>query len=124
MSKKLKIFLVFLIGVVLFIFGVIFYGLKMMAIEDRYGDFLELYNKIDASDEYFVIIDGKEVGFIEMLEDEIFLQEGDCLKHIMNYDNNVIEVYQFEPNQTYISFGLADAFKLKKEPSTKLIFKN
>ena len=95
-----------------------------MSIEDKYGDFQELYSEINKSDNYFVIIDYKQVGFIKKLEGEIYIAIDDNLKHLLNYSNNNIEVYKFEVNETYSSFSLKDAVQLKNEKSTELIYKN
>lgn len=95
-----------------------------MSIEDKYGDFQELYSEINKSDDYFVIIDYKQVGFIKKLEGEIYILIDGNLKNILNYSNNNIEVYQFEVNETYSNFSLKDAVHLKKEKTTELIYKN
>jgi len=102
----------------------ILYGLNLMTIEDKYGDFQELYYTIDKSDNYFVIIDNKEVGFIKKLDKEIYILMDDCMKHLLNYSNKKIEVYEFDLNETYTNFSLNDAIKLKKVKSTELIYKN
>ena len=95
-----------------------------MEVEDKYEDFKELYYKIDKSNDYFVIIDNKEVGFVQKLDDEIFVTVDDCMKHLLNYSNTKIEVYKFEVNKTYSKFSLNDANRLKEEKNTELIYKN
>lgn len=110
--------------VVSIVFSFILYGLNLMEVEDKYGDFKELYYKIDKSNDYFVIIDNKEVGFVQKLDDEIFVTVDDCMKHLLNYSNTKIEVYKFEVNKTYSKFSLNDANHLKEEKSTELIYKN
>ena len=102
----------------------ILYGLNLMTIEDKYGDFQELYYKIDKSDNYFVIVENKEVGFIKKLDKEIYISMDDCMKHLLNYSNKRIEVYEFDLNETYSNFSLNDAIELKKVKSTELIYKN
>lgn len=110
--------------VISIVFSFILYGLNLMEVEDKYGDFKELYYKIDKSNDYFVIIDNKEVGFVQKLDDEIFVTVDDCMKHLLNYSNTKIEVYKFEVNKTYSKFSLNDANRLKEEKSTELIYKN
>ena len=122
---KLKTKIIIGISLTLFLFfSYIGYGLYLMSIEDKYGDFQELYSEINKSDDYFVIIDYKQVGFIKKLEGEIYISIDGNLKNILNYSNNNIEVYQFEVNETYSNFSLKDAFYLKKEKTTELIYKN
>ena len=122
---KLKTKIIIGISLTLFLFfSYIGFGLYLMSIEDKYGDFQELYSEINKSDDYFVIIDYKQVGFIKKLEGEIYIAIDDNLKHLLNYSNNNIEVYKFEVNETYSSFSLKDAVQLKKEKSTELIYKN
>ena len=123
MKLKTKIIIGICLTLFLF-FSYIGYGLYLMSIEDKYGDFQELYSEINKSDDYFVIIDYKQVGFIKKLEGEIYIAIDDNLKHLLNYSNNNIEVYKFEVNETYSSFSLKDAVQLKKEKSTELIYKN
>ena len=123
MKLKTKIIIRICLTLLLF-FSYIGYGLYLMSIEDKYGDFQELYSEINKSDNYFVIIDYKQVGFIKKLEGEIYIAIDDNLKHLLNYSNNNIEVYKFEVNETYSSFSLKDAVQLKKEKSTELIYKN
>lgn len=123
----MKIVTKIIIGVAVLVsvaFLFILYGLNLMAIEDKYGDFQELYYKIDKSDNYFVIIDNKDVGFIEKFDKEIYITFDDCMKHILNYSNNKIEVYKFDLNETYSNFSLNDAVELKKVKSTELVYKN
>jgi hypothetical protein len=123
----MKIVTKIIIGVAVIVsvaFLFILYGLNLMAIEDKYGDFQELYYKIDKSDNYFVIIDNKDVGFIEKFDKEIYITFDDCMKHILNYSNNKIEVYEFDLNETYSNFSLNDAVELKKVKSTELVYKN
>jgi hypothetical protein len=122
---KLKTKIIIGISLTLFLFfSYIGYGLYLMSIEDKYGDFQELYSEINKSDNYFVIIDYKQVGFIKKLEGEIYISIDGNLKNILNYSNNNIEVYQFEVNETYSNFSLKDAVHLKKEKTTELIYKN
>ena len=122
---KLKTKIIIGISLTLFLFfSYIGFGLYLMSIEDKYGDFQELYSEINKSDNYFVIIDYKQVGFIKKLEGEIYIAIDDNLKHLLNYSNNNIEVYKFEVNETYSSFSLKDAVQLKNEKSTELIYKN
>ena len=109
---------------VLIIISFLGYGLYLMQIEDKYGDFQDAYFEINKSDNYFVIIDNKEVGFIEKLEGEIYISIKNNLKHLLNYSNNKIEIYEFEVNQTFLNFSIKEANQLKKESSTKLIYKN
>jgi len=123
----MKIVTKIIIGIAVLVsvaFLFILYGLNLMTIEDKYGDFQELYYKIDKSDNYFVIIDNKEVGFIEKLDKEIYISMDDCMKHLLNYSNKKIEVYEFDLDETYTNFSLNDAIELKKVKSTELIYKN
>lgn len=116
-----------LLGISLSVFIIISflgYGLYLMQIEDKYGDFQDAYFEINKSDNYFVIIDNKEVGFIEKLEGEIYISVENNLKHLLNYQNNDIEIYKFEVNETFLNFSIKEANQLKKVSSTKLIFKN
>jgi len=116
-----------LLGISLSVFLIITfigYGLYLMQIEDKYGDFQDAYNEINKSNNYFVIIDNKEVGFIEKLDGEIYISINENLKHLLNYSNNKLEIYKFEISETFLNFSLNDANQLKKESSTKLIYKN
>lgn len=106
------------------VFFILFYGLNLMEVEDQYGDFQELYYKIDKSDNYFIIIENREVGFIQKLDNEIYVTVDDCMKHLLTYPNANVEVYRFEVKETYSKFSLNDANRLKKEKSTELIYKN
>lgn len=95
-----------------------------MDIEDRYGDLQELYYAIDEDENYIVIFKDKECGFIEKLERNIYVSEGDCLKSILNYRKQKMEVYQVEITETYSYFNIEEALALKNKPSSKLIYKN
>jgi hypothetical protein len=106
------------------VFLFILYGLSLMEVEDKYGVFQELYYEIDKSDNYFIIIENKEVGFIQKLDDEIYVTVDDCMKHLLNYSNKKIEVYQFEISETKTDFTIKDAILLKNNDKTELIFKN
>ena len=106
------------------VFLFVLYGLNLMEIEDKYGGFQDLYYEIDKSDNYFIIIENKEVGLIQKLDDEIFVTVDDCMKHLLNYSDKKVEVYRFEVNETKIDFTLKDAVLLKNDNNTKLIFKN
>ncbi|MFM7896116.1 MAG: hypothetical protein ACKO8L_09360 [Flavobacterium sp.] len=106
------------------VFLFVLYGLNLMKIEDKYGGFQDLYYKIDKSDDYFIIIENKEVGLVQKLDDEIFVTVDDCMKHLLNYSDKKIEVYRFEVNETKNDFTLKDAVLLKNDNNTKLIFKN
>ena len=78
---KLKTKIIIGISLTLFLFfSYIGYGLYLMSIEDKYGDFQELYSEINKSDNYFVIIDYKQVGFIKKLEGEIYISIDGNLK--------------------------------------------
>ncbi|WP_297868206.1 hypothetical protein [uncultured Flavobacterium sp.] len=102
----------------------VLYGLNLMQIEDKYGGFQDLYYEIDKSDNYFIIIENKEVGLVQKLDDEILVTVDDCMKHLLNYSDKKIEVYRFEVNKTKNDFTLKDAVLLKNDNNTKLIFKN
>lgn len=106
------------------VFLFVLYGLNLMEIEDKYGGFQDLYYEIDKSNNYFIIIENKEVGLIQKLDDEIFVTVDDCMKHLLNYSDKKVEVYRFEVNETKIDFTLKDAVLLKNDNNTKLIFKN
>ena len=105
-------------------FSYIVYGLYLMSIEDKYGVFQELYYEIDKSDNYFIIVDNKEAGLIQKLDDEIFVTIDDCMKHLLDYSSKKIEVYQFEISETKTDFTIKDAILLKNNEKTELIFKN
>ncbi len=106
------------------VFLFVLYGLNLMEIEDKYGGFQDLYYEIDKSNNYFIIIENKEVGLIQKLDDEIFVTVDDCMKHLLNYSDKKVEVYRFEVNETKNDFTLKDAVLLKNDINTKLIFKN
>ena len=106
------------------VFLFVLYGLNLMEIEDKYGGFQDLYYEIDKSDNYFIIIENKEVGLVQKLDDEIFVTVDDCMKHLLNYSDKKIEVYRFEINETKNDITLKDAVLLKNDNNTKLIFKN
>lgn len=105
-------------------FSYIVYGLYLMSIEDKYGVFQELYYEIDKSDNYFIIVDNKEAGLIQKLDDEIFVTIDDCMKHLLDYSSKKIEVYQFEISETKTDFTIKDAILFKNNDKTELIFKN
>jgi hypothetical protein len=107
---------------IVFLFAL--YGLNLMKIEDQYGGFQDLYYEIDKSDNYFIIIENKEVGLLQKLDDEIFVTVNDCMKHLLNYSDKKIEIYRFEINETRNDFTLKEAILLKNDYNTKLIFKN
>lgn len=121
LSSKLVLGISLLVLIIISFLG---YGLFLMQIEDKYGDFQDAYFEINKSDNYFVIIDNKEVGFIEKLDGEIYISIENNLKHLLNYSNNDIEIYKFEVNETFFNFSIKDVNQLKKESSTKLIYKN
>ncbi|TDR25740.1 hypothetical protein [Flavobacterium cheniae] len=122
---KLKTKIIIGICLTLFLFFLyICYGLYLMSIEDKYGVFQELYYEIDKSDNYFIIVDNKEAGLIQKLDDEIFVTIDDCMKHLLDYSNKKIEVYQFEISETKTDFTIKDAILLKNNEKTELIFKN
>jgi hypothetical protein len=123
MKLKNKIIIGIILAVVLF-FSFMIYGLYLMSVEDKYGDFQELYYEVNKSDNYFVIINNKDVGFIEKLEGELYISTDNNLKHLLNYSNSKIEVYEFEVNNTFTNFKLLDAQELKNKANTKLIYKN
>lgn len=106
------------------VFLFVLYGLNLMKIEDKYGSFQDLYYEIDKSDNYFIIIENKEVGLLQKLDDEIFVTVNDCMKHLLNYSDKKIEIYRFEINETRNDFTLKEAILLKNDYNTKLIFKN
>ena len=106
------------------VFLFVLYGLILMEIEDKYGGFQDLYYVFEKSDKYFIIIENKEVGLVQKLDDEILVTVDDCMKHLLNYSDKKIEVYRFEVNETKNDFTLKDAVLLKNDNNTKLIFKN
>ena len=93
-----------------------------MEIEDRYGDFQDLY--YEGSDGNLVIIDKKECGFLKRYDRDIFVEQGDCLKNILTFSNMNVEVYEVKINETYINFTIEEAKEIKNQSSTKLIYKN
>ena len=98
------------------------YGLYLMSIEDRYGDFQEVY--YNAADRDIIIINDKDVGFIKKLDGEVYVEQDECLKHLLNYMNEKIEVYHVEVMETYINISYEDALRLKAKPNSRLIYKN
>lgn len=93
-----------------------------MEIEDKYGDFQDLY--YEGSDGNLVIIDEKECGFLKRYDRDIFVERGDCLKNILTFSNKNVEVYEVKINETYINFTIEEAKEIKNQSSTKLIYKN
>ena len=73
------------------VFLFVLYGLNLMEIEDKYGGFQDLYYEIDKSDNYFIIIENKEVGLVQKLDDEIFVTVDDCMKHLLNYSDKKLK---------------------------------
>lgn len=65
-----------------------------------------------------------ECGFIKRYDRDIFVEQEDCLKNILTFSKNKVEVYDVKINQTYIKFDLKEATTLKNQSSTKLIYKN
>ena len=93
-----------------------------MEIEDKYGEFENLYYEVSDGD--LIIIDQVECGFIKRYDRDIFVEQEDCLKNILTFSKNKVEVYDVKINQTYIKFDLKEATTLKNQSSTKLIYKN
>lgn len=93
-----------------------------MGLEDKYGDFIELYHK--ASNGNLIIIENKEFGFIRKYDRDIFVEEDECMKHILNYSHSKVEVYEINIDQTYSNIKLEDVLELKNKPTSRLIFKN
>lgn len=121
----MKKFYIILIAVAIFITGIfafLYFALISMEIEDRYGDFQDLYYQ--GSDGDLVIIDGDEFGFLKRYDRDVFIEQGNCLKNILTFSNKNVEVYEVKINETYISFNIEEAKKLKNQSSTKLVYKN
>ncbi|MDI9309505.1 MAG: hypothetical protein QM535_04765 [Limnohabitans sp.] len=95
-----------------------------MEIEDKYGEFYELYDKIESSENYLVIINNKSFGFIKKLGNDIYIEEDTCLKFILNYTNSKIEVYKFNPRETFTKLTTIEVLKIKSQPDTELIYTN
>ena len=119
-----KIYII-LICVALFLFGIftfLYFAFIAMEIEDKYGDFQDLYYQ--GFDGNLVIIDGKEFGFLKIYNRDIFVEQGDCLKNVLSFSNKKVEVYEVEITETYVNFSLEEAKELKNYSSTKLVYKN
>lgn len=119
---------IIIIGVILVLISILFFflreGLLLMDIEDRYGDLQELYYSIDEDEKYIVIFENEECGFVEKLERNIYFSEGGCLKSILNYSNQKMEVYKIEITESYTDFDINEAIALKNKSTSKLIYKN
>lgn len=120
--KKISIILICVLAFIVAIFTLLHFALISMEIEDKYGDFQDLY--YEGSDGNLVIIDEKECGFLKRYDRDIFVEQGDCLKNILTFSNNNVEVYEIKINETYINFTIEEAKEIKNQSSTKLIYKN
>lgn len=106
----------------LILVGFVYWGLLAMDIEDRYGDLTELYNI--AEDQNLVIINGKEFGFIKRYGREIFVDNQNCMKNILQFSNMKIELYDVEIKETLSDNDFHKIEELKNQQNTKLLFKN
>lgn len=120
--KKIYIVLIIVAVFILGIFTFLYFAFIAMEIEDKYGDFQDLYYQ--GSDGNLVIIDKNEYGFIKKYDRDIFIEQGDCLKNILTFSKNNIEVYEVDINETYVNFSFEEAKKIKNQSSTKLVYKN
>ncbi|RRJ89037.1 hypothetical protein [Flavobacterium macacae] len=120
--RKIHIILISIIVFVIGIFSFLYFCFISMEIEDKYGEFENLYYEVSDGD--LIIIDQVECGFIKRYDRDIFVEQEDCLKNILTFSKNKVEVYDVKINQTYIKFDLKEATTLKNQSSTKLIYKN
>jgi len=119
--KSRNIFLIVFV-IIAIILSILFFSFKEMAIEDKYGEFYELYGKIDKSKNYIVVINKTNYGFIEKLGNDIFVNVDNCYKFILEYSNNQIEVYEFNSRETLNTLTFNDISTIKKRSDTRLIF--
>lgn len=120
--RKIHIILISIIVFVIGIFTFLYFCFISMEIEDKYGEFENLYYEVSDGD--LIIIDQAQCGFIKKYDRDIFVEHQDCLKNILTFSKNKVEVYDVKINQTYINFDLKEATNLKNQSSTKLVYKN
>ena len=102
--------------------GLIVYGLYLMSIEDRYGDLQEVY--FEAEDYDLIIYDTDKVAFIRLFGREVFVEEAECMKHLLYFSDKKIEIYRVKDPDTYFKRNVGDGAELKNDPNSKLIYKN
>jgi hypothetical protein len=119
-TNILKIIILF----IAILFFIVYQAFTMMAIEDKLGDFKELYYSMNKSDSYLAFVNNKKIGFVEKIDDDIYFLDDKCLIHILEFSNDKIEVYKVEIDQTYTNLDINQTLKLKSNISSELIFKN
>ena len=91
--------------------GLLIYGLYLMSIEDRYGDLQEVY--FNAEDKDLIIYDTDKVAFIRRFDREVFVEEGECMKHLLYFWDKKFEIYRVKDAGTYLKRSAGEAVKLK-----------
>jgi len=122
MSKNWKIITVVATLLLGLLFISVYFSLRSMAIEDTYGDLQQAY--YEAHDGDMVIVDNKEVGFFKKYDYDAFISMDGCMKHLSGFYSKKIEIYRVSNNHSYINFTIKDAFQLKAEKESRLIYKN
>lgn len=118
--KYIVSLIVILIG---FLSVVLYTSIKDADIDYKYGEFSQVYHQYNNSKSYFVIIDKKETGFLLKYGDALLVENNKCMTHLTDYITNSIEIYEFEPSETFQSFSIKEAEELKKMKTTQMVFK-
>ena len=118
--KYIVSLIVILIG---FLSVVLYTSIKEADIDYKYGEFSQIYHQYNNSKSYFVIIDKKETGFLLKYGDALLVENNTCMTHLTDYFTNSVEIYEFEPVETFQSFSIKEAEELKKMKTTQMVFK-
>jgi hypothetical protein len=115
-------YIVSLIVILIGVLSVVLYtSIKDADIDYKYGEFSPIFHQYNNSKSYFIIIDKKETGFLLKYGDSL---NNTCMTHLTDYITNSLEIYEFEPAETFQNFSIKEAEELKKIKSTHLIFEN
>jgi hypothetical protein len=118
-------YIVSLIVILIGVLSVVLYtSIKDADIDYKYGEFSPIFHQYNNSKSYFIIIDKKETGFLLKYGDALLVQNNTCMTHLTDYITNSLEIYEFEPAETFQNFSIKEAEELKKIKSTHLIFEN
>lgn len=121
MSKVFKIISVIILLFLTALFF-IYWAFTLMDIEDRYGDFQEIY--YNSKDGDVVLINNREAAIIKFLDGEVYVQQEGCLRHLLNFSKDKIEVYRREVKETATNTDTSKYFELRNDSEAKLIYKN
>jgi hypothetical protein len=100
----------------------VIWGLFLMDIEDRYGPFGELYYNVEDGD--IILINSSDAGVLKKLGREIYVDQDGCLKHLISYYDQQVEVYHVDVKETSTYSNYEEAVRLVRDEDSQLIFKN